>query len=176
MSRISRTECGEWNDLWLKPAKPSLKGTLAASFPPAARLLRTKQVRMIHQWWTGWYPAVWYSLLVQHFLRSFSDFPCDCPARSTLLNAMTTDLNRNSCVVHLWLPVAWPSYQPLSCGLSWNGFLMTGHLLVRKQCSKPSAPLPWRSPHHKHLKTTKDTQFPSASVQRMIYYCLNNDS
>lgn len=141
LSRISRTECGEWNDLWLKPAKPSLKGTLTASFLPAACLLCTKQVRMIHPWWTGWCPEVWHSLLVQHFLRSFSDFP-------TLLNAMTTDLSRNSCVVHLWLRVAWPSYQPLSCGLRWNGFLMTGHLLVRKQRSKPSAPLPWRSAHH----------------------------
>lgn len=51
MSRISRTECGEWNDLWLKPAKPSLKGPLTASFLPAACLLCTKQVRMTHPWW-----------------------------------------------------------------------------------------------------------------------------
>lgn len=159
-----------WQVKWsvAKTCKTILKkGTLTASFLPAAHLLCIKQVRMIYPWWTGWYPEVWYSLLVQIFLVI---------GQPALLNAMTTDLSRNSCVVHLWLRVAWPSYQPLSCGLRWNGFLMTGHLLVRKQRSKPSAPLPWQSTHHKHLKTTKDTQFPSATIQRMIYYCLNNDS
>lgn len=168
MSRISRTECGEWNDLWLKPAKPSWKGMLTASFLPAARLLCTKQVRMIHPSWTGWYPEVWYSLLVQHVLRSFSDFPCDYLARSTLLNAMTTELSRNSCVVHLWLRVAWPSYQPLSCGLRWNGFLMTGHLLVEKtvQQTISSFAMMERSP-----QTPKDYQRHTVP----IIYCTEND-
>lgn len=93
----------------------------------------------LHPWWPCWYPEVGltrsYSLLASDFLQIFLFLLCDCPACPTKHHENW--LNLSSCCP---LPVCGLTLiSPLFHGLRWNCCLMTGHLLVRKQRSKPDS-------------------------------------
>lgn len=122
----------------------------------------------LHPWWPCWYPEVGltrsYSLLASDFPQIFLFLLCDCPACPTKHHENW--LNLSSCCP---LPVCGLTLiSPLFHGLRWSCCLMTGHLLVRKQRSKPPVPLTWQCTHHKHGKTARDTLCTSPIVREQI--------